>query len=915
MIVLSVLSNCPVVYKKLETDSTVEQNFKSINGTLVLHSARMMDAGEYECSADNDVTPPIAKRIRIHVNDAPKIIQFSFKENVLEGDVVSVACFAVTKMVPVTYTWLKNGKNIENVKNIRFSNTEEVSSIILDPVTLSDSGNYTCAATNSAGRDTFTTALQVKAPPRWITVPNDIVSTLGNFVSAHCIATGSPEPTIIWKKFSGTHTNTEQKSRIKTSQGEDVNRNNSVLKFDSMSYDDAGTYECEADNGISPSIRTNFTIILRASPQWLEEPKNVIIRVGESIGIHCSATGSPKPTISWKKISENTEKIIMNPSENAKHSSNHLKIISVSSSDAGVYQCIADNEIEPVIKSNFTVTIRDNIVEGDVVSVTCFAMTKTKPITFQWLKNDHELNEFQNNMRFDTGSEISALIVDPVKLTDSGNYTCATTNTDGSDRFTATLNVKASPKWIEEPDNIITIMGTSIEARCTASGSPEPQMNWKKTQDNKNVQMSYHHQWLPGKNSSILKISPVTYDHSGLYECIADNGISPSIKTNFTLSVRVICLTDPPKVKQFRFDDNIREGDVASVMCLVTSGSKPVKFQWNKNGNPISISDNNVRIDDGAIHSVLVFDSVKLTDDANYTCIAMNAEGQDSFTAELNVKSSPKWKTEPKSVVTQVGGSVKVQCIAFGSPRPSIKWRKIIPEGNEFMDVKPQVSNENEFNSGTFHLDSVSESDSGFYECIANNGIEPNIRNNFSIVIRDAPKIQSFSFPENIVERNMVSVTCIVATKTKPVTFNWLKDSKEINALEENIRFSTLDEVSVLIIDSVALENSGNYTCSASNSAGNDKFTTSLKVKASPKWIEQPLDLITTVGAAVTVKCSASGSPEPIIQWTKKDGSKSVNVNPTVSSDIKDSSLLRLSPVSYEDAGVYECMADNGIPP
>ncbi|GFR22302.1 basement membrane-specific heparan sulfate proteoglycan core protein [Trichonephila clavata] len=407
----------------------------------------------------------------------------------------------------------------------------------------------------------------------------------------------------------------------------------------------------------------------------------------------------------------------------------------------------------------------------------------------------------------------------------------------------------------------------------------------------------------------------------------------------------VICLTDPPKIKPFRFDDNIREGDVASVMCLVTSGSKPVKFQWNQNGNPISISNKNVRIEDGTIHSVLVFDSVKLTDDANYTCIAMNAEGQDSFTTELNVKSSPKWKIEPKSVVTQVGGSVKVQCIAFGSPRPSIKWRKIIPEGNEFMDVKPPVANEKDFSYGTFHLDSVLESDSGFYECIASNGIEPNIRNNFSIVIRDdihqqfiqiyyalfftkvfvshictayskdAPKIQSFSFPENVVERNMVSVTCIVATKTKPVTFTWLKDNIEINALEESIRFSTLDEVSVLIIDSVALENSGNYTCSATNSAGNDKFTTSLKVKASPKWIEQPLDLITTIGTTVTVRCLASGSPEPIIQWTKKDGSKTVNVNPTASTDTKDSSLLRLSPVSYEDAGVYECMADNGIPP
>ncbi|GBL76499.1 Titin [Araneus ventricosus] len=511
----------------------------------------------------------------------------------------------------------------------------------------------------------------------------------------------------------------------------------------------------------------------------------------------------------------------------------------------------------------------DNILENDVVSVACFAMAKVKPITFQWLKNDKELSEFQENMRFDTGSEISALIIDPVKLTDSGNYTCATSNADGSDRFTAMLSVKASPKWINEPNNITTIMGASIEARCTASGSPEPQMSWKKKQDAKNVPMTTHRQWSPGQNSSSLKISPVTYDHAGVYECSADNGISPSIITSFTLSVR-----DPPKVKQFRFDDNIKEGDVASVMCLVTSGSKPVKFQWNKNGSPVSVSNSDVRIDDGAIHSVLVFDSVKLSDDANYTCVAMNSEGQDSFTAELNVKA----------------------------------------DGNEFIDVKPPPGSEKDFNSGVFSLPSVSESDSGFYECIANNGIEPSVKSNFSIVIHDIPNIQAFSFPESVIEGNMVSVLCVAATKVKPITFQWLKNNKEISALEENIRITSANDVSVLIVDPVTLEHSGNYTCSATNSEGSDRFTAALNVKASPKWLEQPTDVITTVGAPVHVRCLASGSPEPIIQWIKKDGSKIVNSNIEASKDTKNSSILRIPHVSYEDAGVYECIADNGIP-
>lgn len=40
------------------------------------------------------------------------------------------------------------------------------------------------------------------------------------------------------------------------------------------------------------------------------------------------------------------------------------------------------------------------------------------------------------------------------------------------------------------------------------------------------------------KNSSLLRISLVQYENAGTYECVADNGIEPIIKTNFTLTIR-----------------------------------------------------------------------------------------------------------------------------------------------------------------------------------------------------------------------------------------------------------------------------------------------------------------------------------------------------------------------------------------
>lgn len=42
------------------------------------------------------------------------------------------------------------------------------------------------------------------APPRWQVQPQDIITTIGNSVTISCIASGSPQPTYTWRKYSGT---------------------------------------------------------------------------------------------------------------------------------------------------------------------------------------------------------------------------------------------------------------------------------------------------------------------------------------------------------------------------------------------------------------------------------------------------------------------------------------------------------------------------------------------------------------------------------------------------------------------------------------------------------------------------------------------------------------------------------------
>lgn len=94
----------------------------------------------------------------------------------------------------------------------------------------------------------------------------------------------------------------------------------------------------------------------------------------------------------------------------------------------------------------------------------------------------------------------------------------------------------------------------------------------------------------------------------------------------------------------------------------------------------------------------------------------------------------------------------------------------------------------------------------------------------------DIPKIQQFSFPDNVVEGNLASVHCLAITKSKPIEFVWLKNGIKIDA-RDNVRIHTSEEVSTLIVDPVKITDGGNYTCSAKNHHGSDKFAAFLHVK------------------------------------------------------------------------------------
>lgn len=90
------------------------------------------------------------------------------------------------------------------------------------------------------------------------------------------------------------------------------------------------------------------------------------------------------------------------------------------------------------------------------------------------------------------------------------------------------------------------------------------------------------------------------------------------------------------------------------------------------------------------------------------------------------------------------------------------------------------------------------------------------------------PVIEPFAFKEEGVnEGSNVKIFCSVVNGDQPIKIQWAKNRKILSRKTQIIDDSTI----LLSLQRVTLEDAGNYTCSARNSAGVARHSSQLKIK------------------------------------------------------------------------------------
>ncbi|KAG8182020.1 hypothetical protein JTE90_013951 [Oedothorax gibbosus] len=881
---------------------------------LSLLRTKNEDNGEYACIAENDVGTETYK-FDLEVLSPPTIDKKHLKSNyfVKEGDSVKINCSIKGYPKPII-TWIKDSDVIPVHSSPHIIFSDDLQQLELMYAAIRDAGKYTCIAGNEVGTAEQDFKIDVQVPPRLENAeetPKNVSGILNKPFTISCPVSGMPPPLVKWFK-DGKFIKATSDPNIMLSL------NSRHLKIFRMQISDAGTYVCRAENDVG-RVEKEFNLDVQVPPSMLEtnsvidyysededEVKNDLKAIENSTSqIECYVEGNPKPIILWIKDGH-----LINTSENTHYEvyedGQVLQISHVTPVDAGHYTCVASNvagtkeksfvldvHVSPKLKGiNFE---SHQVLPNRPVVIEC-PVDSNPPPFITWYKNGKVIN-FSNHGLIKQLEQGRVLQFLKTTAEDDGEYMCVAENSVGKTEknFKVDVFVPPSIQDSRSKQEILKNQQTSLE--CNVKGNPEPEVTWLKDgqilspQAIKNMSISLE------RNESVLQIFRANKLHSGQYKCVASNAAG-STEKSFDLYVKV----SPKIINTSEPNKTVFENQATSMYCFVEAEPEAV-ITWVKDGLVLNdMIDPFLHIlDNGQRLQIL---RTRNYDDGHYSCEASNSVGSDRRSFVLNVLVPPKIKNivqEESAVLVTEGQNATMKCLAEGNPLPTISWWK--------GDQPVNSDNVLILNNGqVLEITNVDAEDSGHYKCRATSPLGFQEKQ-FDLNVLIPPKIYDRPQEHTAQLNQPTKIHCITGGNPKP-TITWMKNGQFVDPfLEPNIQF--VDDKSILLIRWVRTEDSGKYTCIASNTAGQDEhnFNVHVHVPATIIRLNLENDVVGNLNQSTTLNCPASGVPLPFIAWFKDN--IAIDRSDSKYQILEDGKVLKIISTDESDSGKFKCISSN----
>ncbi|XP_029667859.1 lachesin-like [Formica exsecta] len=163
-----------------------------------------------------------------------------------------------------------------------------------------DSGWYMCQV-NTDPMSSIVGFLDVVVPPDILDYPTstDMVVREGSNVTLRCAATGTPEPTVTWRREAGGTISLSNWHEAASIEGPE-------LEITRITRLHMGPYLCIASNGVPPTVSKRILLTVHFQPMVWIENQLVGAYEGQSLTLECHSEAHPSPITYWTKPTNET---------------------------------------------------------------------------------------------------------------------------------------------------------------------------------------------------------------------------------------------------------------------------------------------------------------------------------------------------------------------------------------------------------------------------------------------------------------------------------------------------------------------------------------------------------------------------------------------------------------------------------
>ncbi|XP_062570988.1 hemicentin-1-like isoform X1 [Saccostrea cucullata] len=873
------------------------------DGSLEIFSADPQDSATYRCTASN-VAGDVDKTVQLFVQVPPEIEGAETEEyTITTGETIVLPCVVKGKPTPAV-SWRKNFVRFSPESSERFLSSSLGLTIFTAEV--SDRAIYECVASNVAGETTKIITLIVQIPPTISSEgERDLIVLQGEPAFLNCDTQGDPEPQVTWKKKGVIIDPSSDPDITLTPFGS--------LQFSSVKILDDGRYDCIASNPAGSATK-NFTLIVHDPPSLPPFVSNFTqVIENNAVTIPCPAVGTPRPVIRWYK-----EDVLLTGDESGVTflDDGALELDNVGAEDTAVYKCVASNPageidhsvalhvlipprlIDGAINLSLGSPLKTTAVVNSTVSFHCPLHGDPKPV-ITWQKNGEDLTA--DGVRVFISNEGRNLTIVNVEVSDQARYRCTAMNEAGETDLSFPLDILVPP-IIDynalSPSNLSVVLGNSLFILCPLSGIPPPTITWYKNDEVISPELDRNLRLFAAGQR--LELTSARVRDTGLYRC---EGVNVAGKTQNEYEVQVYV---PPSVQREGEIDHpeVVAGRSIQLTCPASGIPQP-DISWFRANQAIrGNSTNYVLLDDGWTLSIL---NASEEDSTRFTCRAINVAGSNEKAFDLQVLvpayiQRDKIETEPKVILNR---TLVLNCPVRGVPTPDITWYK---EGI-LLDFSNSPRVEVLSSGRQLRVPNVQLTDGGTYTCEATNKAGAD-KQDYQVQIQVPSKINEFrtNVKPRVIVNNPLTITC-PASGVPPPVITWYKDGEKINiTANENIQVDK--DGQELTIKVTGVKDTGSYSCEAWNEAGVAKLDFGVFVEVPPSIsATEPYPKVRE-GEEITIRCPATGTPEPEITWLK--GRQPIDFSLT--SGLREENggrELHVHNAIVDYGGMYTCVASN----